>query len=71
MVDQLCKGVFPCQPYAVVTDVQGRYVLSQVGIEVVELFALLGEALHLKALAGLSVAGVRATEGAMQIHTIF
>ena len=54
MVDQLCKGVLSCQPYAVVTDVQGGYLFSQVGVEVVELFALLGEALHLKALAGLS-----------------
>lgn len=65
MVGQLCKGVLPCQPYAVVTDVQSRYPFRQVGIKVVKLFAFLGEALHLKPAAHCLATLLRAAASAV------
>lgn len=47
MVHQLTEGVVSSQPDAVVSDMQCRYALSQVGIKVVKLLPLFCETLHL------------------------
>ena len=48
MVNELHEGEVTSQPYAAVANMQGGDALCQVCVEIVELLALFGKALHLQ-----------------------